>query len=403
MGAAVRRDPPPFTLGSTKAEVEAAQGSPSSIDKTYGETWSYGTASVEFRNGRVFAWLNSPFVKLNVELEPKDNAKASVARTRGNFTLGSTKDEVLAVHGTPDGIDRTYGETWSYGTSTIQFADGKVHSWRSSPVGVALKAHLAPRSTPAADAAAERGSYGPTATKDEVLAVEGTPTSIDKTYGETWSYGTSTIRFSNGRIAEYRNSPVGPTLKIEAKRSDSDKATLDGFMKRVIKAMDQVADDVCRCATLACAQQVASSTRDRGFRAGYAYTRDRDATPELTKFIATMLDDTGTAFTDYVKQNHAAWFGRFKARLESCVARLKGEAAGTSKNAATNRVDQRPTRPTFKLGDSSHRVLAAQGKPDNVVNNSATRETWIYGSASVMIEEGKVVDYRNSGGVLRIE
>jgi outer membrane protein assembly factor BamE (lipoprotein component of BamABCDE complex) len=321
--------PGPFTLGSTRAEVEAAEGTPSGIDKLSGETWEYDSARVEFRDGKVYAWHGSPLRKLNVELLPHDLAKAAVARSRGYFTLGSSKDEVLAVQGTPDALDRLSGETWSYETSTVQFADDKVTEWHGSPIGSALKVHLEPRSKPAADAAAQRGFYGPSATKDEVLAVEGTPTSIDKLSGETWSYGTSTIRFSNGRIAEYHNSPIGPALKIRADATTDTNgeapktATVAGFMRAFMAAMDNVADDVCSCTTIVCAQEIVASAKDRGFNAGYGYTKDKNMTPELQDFISTMLTGSGDSLTNYVTTNYPAWWSRFKPRIEGCVADLK--------------------------------------------------------------------------------
>src|SRR5262249_16314493 len=57
----IDRGPPPFTLGSTRAEVEAAQGTPTSIDKSWGETWWYQAAQVKFADGRVFSWSASPY------------------------------------------------------------------------------------------------------------------------------------------------------------------------------------------------------------------------------------------------------------------------------------------------------------------------------------------------------
>jgi outer membrane protein assembly factor BamE (lipoprotein component of BamABCDE complex) len=318
-----------FTLGSTRDEVQAAQGTPTEIDKTFGESWSYSGARVEFRNGRVFAWSGTPYVKLNVILQPKNLTEADKAKARGYFTLGSTKDEVLALQGTPDQLDRTYGETWWYGASTIRFSNGKVFAWDSSPMMKKLAVELHPSNSSVAEAASARGFYGPKATKDEVLAVEGTPQQLDRTYGETWWYGASTIRFSSGRITEYDSSQMRPlkvriVLAPENKIAPGDEATVDGFSRTLMAAIDKATDDICACSTLACARDVAATMQDRGMKAGYAYTRNRVMTPELKDFMSTMLATTGSAFTDYFKEHYADWFASFKLKFEGCVGRLKG-------------------------------------------------------------------------------
>ncbi|MDE0040462.1 MAG: hypothetical protein OXT74_00350, partial [Candidatus Poribacteria bacterium] len=82
-----------FTVGSTKDEVLAVQGTPKSFSDW---EFDYGSSSVYFSNGRVTRWYNSPFAPLKARLVPKSNTI-----NRGYFTVGSTKDEVLAVQGTP--------------------------------------------------------------------------------------------------------------------------------------------------------------------------------------------------------------------------------------------------------------------------------------------------------------
>lgn len=321
--------PPPFTLGSTRAQVETAQGTPTSVDKDWGETWWYQGAQVKFAEGRVSSWSSAPYTKLNVSLAPKDKAKAEAAIARGTYTLGSTKDEVLAIQGTPNELDVTYGETWWYGASTIRFSSGRVYAWDIGNTGPELKVDLRPRSTPSTDAAAARGYYGASATKDEVLAVEGTPREIDKTYGETWWYGASTLKFSDGRISGYDSDPMHP-LKLRLKTEpDADRtvesttATLPGFMNVVIKIMDKAGDDICACDSLTCAKQIASAATERGFQAGSAYTKDRVPTAELKAFYSTMTTDDGTAFLNYVKEHYDSWYSRFGARVDGCITRLK--------------------------------------------------------------------------------
>lgn len=44
-----------FTIGSTKSEVMAVQGQPSSINETY---WTYGLSTIDFQNGKVTGYSN---------------------------------------------------------------------------------------------------------------------------------------------------------------------------------------------------------------------------------------------------------------------------------------------------------------------------------------------------------
>lgn len=199
---------PPFTLGSSHEDVVAAQGTPTSIDKSMGETWWYDGSRIEFRGGKVYEWHALPFARLNFILKPSSEQAADAARERGYFTLGGGKDEVLALEGTPTAIDRTIGETWWFDGSRIEFREGKVSEWHMSPMQARFHVTLHPRDPAVAASAKARGTYGPNASKDEVLGVEGTPTALDVSFGETWWYGGSRIEFRNGRISEYHSSPM---------------------------------------------------------------------------------------------------------------------------------------------------------------------------------------------------
>jgi hypothetical protein len=180
-------------LDSTKEEVLRIQGTPTRLNDF---EWAYGLSTVDFRNGRVVSWTIYGSSPLHAKLLPSSTA----SNTPGYFTVGSTKDEVLAVQGTPTRV----GEyEWAYGLSTIDFRDGRVVSWTiygSSP----LHAKLLPSST----ASNTPGYFTVGSTKDEVLAVQGTPTRV----GEyEWAYGLSTIDFRNGRVISwtiYGSSPL---------------------------------------------------------------------------------------------------------------------------------------------------------------------------------------------------
>jgi hypothetical protein len=107
-----------FTVGSTKDEVLAAQGTPTKFTDT---TLTYGLSDVYFTNGKVVSWNQYATSPLKAELLPSTRVEA-----KGFFTVGSTKDEVLAVQGTPTKFTDT---TLTYGLSDVFFANGRVVSW----------------------------------------------------------------------------------------------------------------------------------------------------------------------------------------------------------------------------------------------------------------------------------
>jgi hypothetical protein len=109
-----------FTVDSTKDEVLAVQGTPTSV--TDGE-WDYGTSSVYFSNERVVGWWIHSSDPLRVEMFFTENVEGS----HGFFTVGSTKDEVLAIQGEPTTLTDT---SWGYGLSSVYFRNGRVVSWQ---------------------------------------------------------------------------------------------------------------------------------------------------------------------------------------------------------------------------------------------------------------------------------
>ena len=122
-----------FTVGSTKDEVLAVQGSPRRFTDT---KWEYGLSWVQFQNGRVTTWYSSLSAPLNAELVPSE----PVVFSPSYFTVGSTKDEVLAVQGSP----RRFTDTkWEYGLSWVRFQNGRVTTWYAS-LSAPLKAELEP-------------------------------------------------------------------------------------------------------------------------------------------------------------------------------------------------------------------------------------------------------------------
>ena len=121
------------TVGSTHAAVRAIQGTPTwATDRI----WEYGGSRLYFKAGRVIGWDIWPGSPLNVQLLPA----ASINPVPASFTVGSTKDEVLAVQGTPT---RVTERLWEYGASRVFFTDNRVTRWEVWP-GSPLHARLLP-------------------------------------------------------------------------------------------------------------------------------------------------------------------------------------------------------------------------------------------------------------------
>jgi len=108
-----------FTVDSTKGEVLVVQGPPSSFDK---HVFNYGNSKVYFNNGRVTRWDSSPSDPLKIRLLPSQPNMPN----KGYFTVGSKKEEVLAVQGMPTGFD---DRVFEYGMSKVYFSEGRVTRW----------------------------------------------------------------------------------------------------------------------------------------------------------------------------------------------------------------------------------------------------------------------------------
>ncbi|MEJ5349294.1 MAG: J domain-containing protein [Desulfosoma sp.] len=190
-----------FGLGSTERDVLRVQGSP---DRRNAGRWAYGLSEVRFQDGRVVGYDNFDG-RLRVFLKPSDSSIRK--ESMDFFTLGSTKDEVLRVQGTPTGIR---GALWHYGFSSVRFVEDRVAAYDNA------FGNLKVRLLPSQEYLAKSGGKIPSfftigSSADEVLAVQGTPTSIR---GNVWFYHFSDVLFRNGRVG-WVNDPEGRLRFVE--------------------------------------------------------------------------------------------------------------------------------------------------------------------------------------------
>jgi len=114
---------PYITVGSTRDEVLAQQGTPSasSDDKLV-----YGKSELYLKSGSVIGWRIDPASPIRVKLWPS----SAVDPTLASYTVGSSKDVVLTVQGTPTAFT---DDKFEYGKSVVLFRKNKVVSWKEDP------------------------------------------------------------------------------------------------------------------------------------------------------------------------------------------------------------------------------------------------------------------------------
>jgi hypothetical protein len=112
-----------ITVGSTRDEVLTQQGTPtaSSDDKLV-----YGKSELYLKNGSVVGWRIDPAFPIRVKLWPSTAVDPSLA----SYSVGSSKDEVLTVQGTPTAFT---ADRFEYGKSVVIFRNNKVVSWKEDP------------------------------------------------------------------------------------------------------------------------------------------------------------------------------------------------------------------------------------------------------------------------------
>ena len=110
-----------FTLGSDKEWVSFVQGPPLQIK---GQLWRYGHSTIDFIDDKVVGWNSSLLNPLLVGMIlPADSTYPY-----GNFTIGSRKDEVVALQGAPSIL---VGDLWNFGEAIVLFQDDTVVSYKN--------------------------------------------------------------------------------------------------------------------------------------------------------------------------------------------------------------------------------------------------------------------------------
>ncbi len=144
--------------------------------------------------------VNAPIVVDDIDVDStKINAEKKVY-----FTLGSSKQEVIAAQGKPANIT---GSSWFYGASRVDFKNDSVVAYSDRHQILALE--LKPKKP------TDKKYFVLGLTKDEVLAVQGKPTNI---IGKSWYYGASKVAFENGVVVSFSDRRRVLNIKPQPER-----------------------------------------------------------------------------------------------------------------------------------------------------------------------------------------
>ncbi len=130
---APRKIYPYITLGSTKEEVLEQQGTPTAFSEN---KLVYGHSELYFNNNSVVGWRIDPVSSpIRVKLWPESPVDTSL----DSFTVGSSKDVVLVVQGTPTAFSE---DKFEYGGSEVYFQNNRVVRWKNDPGSIQLRTKI---------------------------------------------------------------------------------------------------------------------------------------------------------------------------------------------------------------------------------------------------------------------
>jgi len=197
-----------WTIGSDRDWLIAVQGSPSQVlryDSACNEVLRFGNSIVELSNGYVKQYAN---LDGNLRVLADAPVAPSTQGTPTTWSLGSSREEVLQLQGTPSRTDQYASEqhvTLYYGNSSVLIEDGYVVSYWNADQNLKVSTALANSLKPLL--IDEKWSIG--SSRAEVLKVQGdTPKAVSRSDGsceETLHFGSSEVVLRQGFVVGYKN------------------------------------------------------------------------------------------------------------------------------------------------------------------------------------------------------
>lgn len=200
-------------IGSSRGQMLEIQGTPTrtiKYDSQCRELFYFNNSRVDVHNGRVVDYQD---VDNNLQVIQSRDLPTVVAIPDGFWSLGSTKEAVLAVEGTPSQFIRYEAlnqELLYYDDSLVELENNAVVSYNNA--GGNLNVVVVPSGVNIPKAAA----WTLNSTQEEILLIQGTPTQIERDPSicrERFYYDKSVIEFNNGGLAGYHN--YSNNLKVQ--------------------------------------------------------------------------------------------------------------------------------------------------------------------------------------------
>lgn len=321
-----------ITLGTLRPDIISNLGNPRFREDN---SLEYEGNILWFTNNGVCGWY-AKTPRFPVYLNPSK----PVTNNASAYTIGSSRDEVLHIQGTPTRFQsvETPNE-FAYGPDHVTFKDEKVHAWRNS--NGKLKVELLPEVSGLTNQYFSWGS-----TRDEVLNAQGTPEKYDsESDTNTLRYGLANVYFKDNRVHGWYD------LRRQLKIREKDRAS-GSYSANVLPGMDrqQILLELG-------IPEVASESTFR-----YAGDEIHFQSNKVVGWNITKTRSIPVKLTDTIPTN------------------------------ATN---------TFTHGASLNAVLAAQGAPD-IYGPSADPDLLVFSKSRVFMKNGAVRGWEDPDGRLKL-
>ena len=421
-----------FSLDSAMSKVRKVMGYP---DKTLGNQWIYGDSTVTFENQRVNGFINTG--ELRVSLGDRIDG--------ATFTNESMTDDVIKAMGTPD---KVWDDVWYYGASTVTVKGGRVVEYVDNgelrttdnelkPTATAKPTKkveptatpkptakptkkgeatatpkptkkpkptatpkpikepgltatatptvtVAPTPTPSSVENINYNTFSLNSTTDEVLEIMGTP---DKTWNNQWTYGSSTIYFSDNKVKYYNNR--GELRVFLGDAVGGTTFSLGSTTQELINAMG-TPDEIWNnqwdygYSSVYISDNKVKYYNNRGELHVFLGDAVEGATFSLSSTTQELINAMGTPDEIWNNQWDYGYSSVYISDNKVKYYNNRGELHVFLGNAIEG--------VTFSLGSTTQEVINAMGTPDEVWNNQ-----WKYGSSTISFSDGKVKNYVNRG------
>jgi hypothetical protein len=209
-----------WTRGSRKADVLRIQGEPTQAaryDALCQEVLTYGGSTVELNNSIVVSFED---IDRNLKTATKESMLTSSTTDRSSWTLGSSKEDVFQVQGTPVRVERYDApskEVLHYGNSTVQITENRVTGYSNTSGNLRVATNPLPSSL-SSDSTSQENSWSLGDDRNEIFRVQGTPTEVTLDTSlcrEQLKYGNSVVELQNGLVSGYDN--ISGNLSVRVK------------------------------------------------------------------------------------------------------------------------------------------------------------------------------------------